>query len=258
MTSFQRSCAFCDSVENLSREHVFPDGIIRQFKCEMLSLNDKSDYLFKSDLVVKDVCESCNNGALSSLDAKFIKLFNEYMLSTVKSGDGVDFNFDYHYLLRELLKISYNSSRASAAGENARLALRKFVPYILGNVDKAPGVMLRLQIVTSVPKINPETNQIEGHIDLNLLRSCSTTGPDPKYNYLVRLIAIKSFWFYLFIPLKTASPIVKAAMVASFKEITLIPGVALNEKMKSISIPKNKTTYFHPDLVSSMVRKDAK
>ena len=119
MSKTQRSCAFCGVQKELSREHIFPNGVIRKYQNDMLSLNDKSDKTFKSDLVVKDVCESCNNGALSNIDAKFVQSYEQYMHAPVNSGDSVEFDFNYHDLLRELLKISYNSARASSDGFKA-------------------------------------------------------------------------------------------------------------------------------------------
>ncbi|GGX54491.1 hypothetical protein [Saccharospirillum salsuginis] len=256
MVSKKRSCAFCGEQNNLTREHIFPNGVIRTYEEALLSLNDKSDRYFKADLVVKDVCESCNNGALSVIDGYFVKLFESHMHPPLLPGDSAEFEFNYNYLLRELLKISYNSARASADGFRAVAALRKYVPYILGNVSYTPDVILRLQIVTSSKRFNTHTNQIDGTMDAELLRSCKISYNGPQHsNFMIRLIALNSFWFYLIIPLKSVSSSKKETFINGFKDNIRLSGVPINSTMDFVSIPKEKTTYMHPGLLESMSRK---
>lgn len=256
MGSNRRCCAFCGAQKNLSREHIFPNGVIRKFDDGMLSLNDKSDKVFKSDLVVKDVCESCNSGVLSEIDSRFITLFEDNMLQPLQPGDNVDFEFNYNDLLRELLKISFNSARASSDGFKAVAALRKYVPYILGKIDDASDVMLRLQIVTSSKRLNTETNQIEGMMKAELLRSCKVDYNGLSHsNFMIRLLAFNSFWFYLIIPLKPVSIAKKNAFIDGFMNSYHLTGVPIDKSMTSVSIPKEKTTYMHPSLIEGMRRK---
>ncbi|GGP76602.1 MULTISPECIES: hypothetical protein [Shewanella] len=258
MESKKKCCAFCGVQKKLSREHVFPNGVIRKLEEGMLSLNDKSDKVFKADLVVKDVCEPCNNGILSEIDGRFVKLFEDNMLQPIQPGDNVEFEFNYNDLLRELLKISYNSARASADGFKAVAALRKYVPYILGKVNDAPDVMLRLLIVTSSNRLNTETNQIEGTMEARLLRSCKVSYNGPQHsNFMIRLLAFNSFWFYLIIPLKPVSSSKIEVFINGFMDSYHLTGIPICKTMKSVSIPKEKTTYMHPSLIEGMSRKRA-
>ncbi|HCM0916297.1 TPA: hypothetical protein N2817_004507 [Vibrio parahaemolyticus] len=255
MNKNKRVCAFCGSSGDLSREHIFPNGVIRKYEKEMLSINDKSDRTFKSDLVVKDVCESCNNGELSQIDAPFVALYEQYMLQPKNSGDSVTFEFDYNLLLRELLKISYNSARASSDGLKATNALKRYVPYILGKVGEANDVHLRLQIVTSSKALNTETNESED-FTASLLRSAKM-----EYNghlnssFRIRLVAFNSFWFYLIVPLKKVSSSRRQAFIDGFIDSYHLPGVPIEPTMSSVTIPKEKTTYMHPALLEGMRRK---
>lgn len=258
MGIIQRSCAYCSSLKNLSREHIFPDGVIKRFDENMLSINDKSDKVFKSDLVVKDVCETCNNGVLSNLDNKFIQLFEDNMLQPLDPGDSVEFNYNYDDLLRVLLKISYNSARASKDGHKAVAALRKHVPYILGKVDSASGVTLRLQIVTSSKRFNTETNQVEGIMQAKLLRSCKVSYNGPQHsNFMIRLLAFNSFWFYMIIPLKPVSLAKINTFVDGFVSSYHLSGIPLGKETKTVKIPKERTTYMHPNLLEGMRRKQS-
>lgn len=256
METYKKSCAFCNEQNKLTREHIFPNGVIRRFENEMLSLNDKTEKIFKSDLVVKDVCEVCNNGILSSLDSKFVKLFEDYMLNPIKPGNSVLFEFDYNNLLRELLKISYNSARASADGLEAVEALKKYIPYITGKKNDASDVALRLQIVTSSKQINPITNQVVGEMEAKILRSCKIKhNANENSNFIIRLLAFNSFWFYIIVPSNPTSTNKKTEFIKSFTNNFHISGVPIEAGMSSVSIPKEKTTYMHPSLFEGIKAK---
>lgn len=255
MEGSKRKCAYCGCSESLSREHIFPGSIIKRVGATLLTINDKSDTAFKSDLVVKDVCETCNNGILSDLDRKFCALFDEYMRSAIQPGQGAELEYEYHALLRFLLKVTYNSARASSDGVKATSTLKKFVPYILGNIGAAPDVMLRLQIVTSAKKFNTVTQEVEGLIEANLLRSCKISYDGPqKSNFIIRLVAFNSFWFYLILPTKKVNRSKKKALVAGFKDLGVQPGVPILPNQTLLEIPVGKTTYLHPDLLSGLAR----
>lgn len=258
MSKTQRSCAFCGVQKELSREHIFPNGVIRKYSNEMLSLNDKTDQIFKADLVVKDVCEGCNNGVLSEIDSKFVQSYTQYMLTPINPGDSVTFDFNYQDLLRALLKITYNSARASSDGFKAINALKKYVPYILGNVPEASDVHIRLQIVTSSERFNTETNKSEGTFRAELLRSAKMEYNGPLHSsFSIRLLAFNSFWFYLIIPVKKVSLAKQKAFIDGFTKSYHLPGVPIEKHMNTITIPREATTYMHPVLVEGMRRKQA-
>jgi len=256
MDSLKRKCAYCGDSENLSREHIFPGSIIKRFQKELITINDKSDVPFKSDLVIRDVCTTCNNGVLSELDSHFCTLFDRYMHPAIPPGQEAELSFEYNLLLRFLLKVSYNSARASSDGVKAVKALEKFVPYILGNTNVAPDVMLRLQIVTSAKKFNPVTQEIEGMIEASLLRSCKIPYDGPqKSNFIIRLVAFNSFWFYLILPNKKVNRSKKKAVLAGFQVWAIQPGVPVSPIQTLLKIPVEKTTCIHPSLLSGMIRK---
>ncbi|MFD3348460.1 hypothetical protein [Alteromonas macleodii] len=226
MSNQGRSCAFCGDRKNLTREHIFPNGVIKRFEHDMVSYSDKSEKIFKSDLVVKDVCEYCNNVILSELDSSFIQLYEDFIRTPLQPGSNAEFKFDYNLLLRELLKISFNSARASADGFKSVKALKKYVPYILGEVNEAPDVMLRLQIVTSSKKINTQTNEFEGLMEAELLRSCKIDYRGPKHSFfMIRLVALNSFWFYLIFPIRKVSASRKETFLSGFLDLFNLKGV---------------------------------
>jgi len=252
----KKKCAYCDATENFTKEHIFPASIIKTYTTEMRSINDKIDHDFQGDLVIGDVCATCNNGALSKLDASFIKTFKSQMAEPLNPGDEVVFEFDYDLLLRELLKISYNSARASKNGYDAKVILEKHVPYILTGSGKISGTIVSLQIVTSANATIQETGESLGMMKPYLLRSASVEGLNlnPK-NYITRMVAFNSFWFYLLIPKWSVTSAIKNDFWKEFKSKTHLHGVLLKKGVESIKITKDKTTYLHIDLIEKMRRK---
>ncbi|MGQ6048132.1 hypothetical protein ACUNHQ_01630 [Serratia sp. IR-2025] len=252
----KKCCAYCKSTTNLTKEHIFPSAIIKSFDVELLAITDKSDYHFKSDPVIGDVCAECNNGVLSQLDAHFVTSFKNQMLTPLNSGDEITYEYEYDLLLRELLKISYNSARASKGGYYARATLEKYIPYITTGRKKVDGVILSLLIVTSANMINEETGKHEKLLEPHLLRSTSISGLNLNdNNYIVRMIAFNSFWFFLLIPKRPVTSKIKKEFWDEFKSKNHLHGVLLKKGNTSINITKDKTTYLHPTLIEMMQRK---
>ncbi|HGT7960317.1 TPA: hypothetical protein ACM5MA_004871, partial [Escherichia coli] len=166
--------------------------------------------------------------------------------------------YEYDLLLRELLKISYNSARASNGGYNARAILEKYIPFIItGNKNKnVDSIILSLLIVTSADMVNLETGKHEEPLEPYLLRSASIDGLNLNpNNYIVRMVAFNSFWFFLLIPKRPVTSKVKKEFWDEFKRKNHLHGVLLKRNNTSIKITKDKTTYLHPDLIEKMWRK---
>jgi hypothetical protein len=87
---------------------------------------------------VRDVCQTCNNGPLSYLDAYGSKLWRKYFAHALQAPVDVVFDYDYDLLRRWLLKISYNDARSSPNASAIIEAHRPFVPYILGAARHPP------------------------------------------------------------------------------------------------------------------------
>ncbi|WP_368879598.1 hypothetical protein [Proteus terrae] len=251
----KKSCAFCGGKKDLTREHIFPSGIIESFETDLITINNKNKYHFRGDLVIKDVCSICNNNALSQLDGYFIKLFKNYMSVPLTPGESITFEYDYNLLLRELLKISYNSARASIDSYDAVYVLKKLSSYILDGKKKPYGIILSLQLVTSSKKIDAITNNEVGTFKPYLLRNVPVNNLNKStHDYIIRMVAFNSFWFYLFIPKKKLNSKSKQKFWSEYKKTNHLHGVKLKESDTKIKISKEETTYFHPDLIKGMKR----
>jgi hypothetical protein len=107
-------CAFCESPGPLTREHVWPRWLHASgdYPLKYHSIPDK---VLPAEQVVKDVCAECNNGPLSSLDDYAKSLHNRYFSKGYQSIKNATFKYDFEKLTKWLLKVSYNSARASSA-----------------------------------------------------------------------------------------------------------------------------------------------
>jgi hypothetical protein len=111
-----RTCAYCGSGANLTREHLWP-ACLHNRLLEANKLEDNCFWLRKihaeiqGEPTIKDVCQSCNNGPLSQLDSYVCTLFDIYFQRILNRHELVWFEYDYHLLKRWLLKLSFNSAR---------------------------------------------------------------------------------------------------------------------------------------------------
>ena len=145
--------------------------------------------VFGADLVVKDVCATCNNGPLSELDAYACALFDNYFCKVIERNETVDFRYEHDKLLRWLLKISYYSARTTKAD---LIFYRPLRDYILGVAVKPAFVSATLDIV--VPSI---VNGIT--LEPKATRCARVLLGKTRSWICVRLVAINSFYFYIVI-----------------------------------------------------------
>ncbi|RWP67751.1 hypothetical protein [Mesorhizobium sp.] len=152
--------------------------------------------------VIKDVCASCNNGPLSTLDAYICQLFDRHCARILTRGEIVTFSYDYHRLKRWLLKMSYNSARMHGAMD--LMVYPPLLPYIVDGQEPL-GRSVRLFLQLSYPgKVSsrdrelyleggdepeiwePKLNRV-GHAYITILGKSK----------LLRIVHLQSFIFYL-------------------------------------------------------------
>jgi hypothetical protein len=111
-----RTCAFCGSSRDLTREHLWPAAL----HSRLMEANNSPRNAFwlrrvaaeiEGEPTVRDVCQPCNNGPLSELDSYICALFDRYFVRIVARHQLIQFHYDYHLLARWLLKMCFNSAR---------------------------------------------------------------------------------------------------------------------------------------------------
>ncbi len=152
--------------------------------------------------VIKDVCEVCNNGPLSTLDAYICSLFDRHCARILTRGETVTFDYDYHLLKRWLLKMSYNSARMHEAMD--LIVYPPLLPYILKGQEQL-GRSVRLFLQLCYPgKVSPrDREQYLGGGDepeiweprLNRVGHAYVTISGKSK--LLRIVHLQSYIFYL-------------------------------------------------------------
>lgn len=183
----------------MTKEHVWPDCFLKPRKDITARFSFKNKKVHGEDYVVKDVCDECNGIILSDLDSYFCELHDLYFSKIVGPTDEVFFEFDFDRLSRVLLKIAYNSSRG---GITDPAVLASTAPFIIGKESSPNGLIVLLEIVSSATVLAINDKEIT-HKEIPPLayRSALTKLLTPNGNkVLSRLVAVNSYYFYLFIP----------------------------------------------------------
>lgn len=247
-----KTCAYCCG-KNLpfTREHIWSDCLIKKYE-ESRAYSKKENKFYKGDATIKDVCENCNSARLNQLDEYLCNLYDRIFHKILMPGESTRIEFDYDTLLRGLLKVSYNSARANAS-EKVVKAHRNLAKYILDGQYR-PNVALRLLVVTASRTINRDTGATVGLLEPELLR-CAEIPYDGSFShrFSVRLVAINCYWFYLIIPYKNEQPHKWCDFFDGFSQWKIPSGLLISPSSKSLDIAVNQTTYFHPELLGSLL-----
>jgi len=199
-------CAYCGKDCQPTREHVIP----RWYNDtpgdeETFSARSPLNHV-KGDLIVKDVCQVCNGGPLSGLDAYGKELYERYFAFPAYEGGNVNFDYDGERLIRWLLKLSYNSARAQNADS---FVLREYREVMIGSMSIPARIRCWLHLI-STSWFEPETNTIrpalpheQGHQNVEeplWFRICQFRLPTYPAPFLVqRMVIINSFAFTLLV-----------------------------------------------------------
>jgi hypothetical protein len=192
-----RRCAYCGKSEKLTREDIFAVFLQKSNPTYRTYLDHHRRRRLKGKMpVVRDVCRTCNNEALSPLDSYAAGLDRKYFSATPAERATVVFRYDYHLLLRWLLKAWYNDARATPRNVEEH---RLFVPYILGQVREPPSPVALFvgRLARFETAKHPRTS-----VPAKALRFGTTYSPNVKVaNNLVmaRMLSLNSYLFHLFV-----------------------------------------------------------
>lgn len=209
------SCAYClGSNGRLTKEHVFPASINRLRKDPVTHPEffwQPAGKYITAEPQIGDVCRECNNGPLSALDAYGCRLYKEFFNTRVERDKEVSFVYDYHPLLRWLLKLSYNSARAQKHNPDDGNTLRRFREYILGDDDAPRSVvpfvhLVPPQTISLRDKIAAKEFKLGERVDADGIRIAGFHVPSLGDKVIGRAVFMNAFCFSLLIlPRKTAS-----------------------------------------------------
>ena len=246
-----KTCSYCCKSAPLTREHIWPNCLIEKYE-SLLTYSKREAKFYKGDPTIKDVCGHCNNVLLSKLDSYLSSLYDAHFERILLPGEPATIAYDYQLLLRALLKISYNSARADAP-ERVVKAHKSFINFILHGGYCSP-IQLRLQVVTASRAINVSEGT-EKPLEPKHLRCAEIPYDGPlSHRFVVRMVAINSYWFFLVFPHKAEPPHKWKDFVEGLTNWRMNVGIKLAPTISPISIPVNKTTYLHPALLGNLAR----
>jgi len=134
-------CIYCQRPGKKSREHVFPEFLLKASGRQGLFYSNSAGHYFDSDAVVRDTCIPCNTGPLSMLDAYAKTLYSQYFSRVLV--DSRTMTYDSDKLFRWVLKVTFNAQRGFAGISEPFFHLR---PYMLGESER-PASLIYLGVV---------------------------------------------------------------------------------------------------------------
>jgi hypothetical protein len=185
-------CAYCGQYEKLTKEHIWPKSIIRRVG-DRLSYNPKAGKFRHMEMVISDVCGTCNNGPLSDLDAYGAILYDRYFDHYYMGGESIEFSVDFQKLAKWLLKLSYNAARVNES-DHKRLSL--YAPFLL-NADMELPDDFSIAVDLVLPEL---VEPYQEPVLPGSNRICQIKFTQPIDDWCtVRLVAINSFYFWILI-----------------------------------------------------------
>ncbi len=140
-----RACAYCDSYNEITKEHIFSSCLIEMSKVDGARIPE-SDEFINPNLTIKDVCIECNNEKISDTDRYICDLYEDYFSKIISEREKLFFSYDFDLLSRWILKTSFNLARASGHSETEGY-LERCREYIMGICDIRPEFNLYLLTV---------------------------------------------------------------------------------------------------------------
>jgi hypothetical protein len=200
-----KECAYCGLPRRMSREHIWPNGFLRRGSFG-LKFSARAGRTFEGDLIVKDVCEVCNNGPLGDLDSYACRLYDTNFGHFPEHFTPTVFAFEYSKLTRWLNKIAINSARAQGL-EDAEL-LGQYRPLLLAGSDSCP-----LYVNVFIALIGPGTLEFgSGRGSRTIYPQAARSGPIiipgvNGYQHLsTRMVMINGYFFTLILSRTTTMP----------------------------------------------------
>lgn len=193
-------------------------------------------------MVIADVCAECNNFKLSELDAHLCLLFDRYFNHFHERANDFELEYDYDLLMHCLLKITYNSSRTLMKENNP---FRKYRKVILDGGIVREDIVIKLDIV--IPSVEKEI-KLNPH---SARCAAINMGRELEY-FIVRCIALNSFYFYIVLSKKEA--LTSDAVVELEFLMNNLPGVIVHpyrSKIRIDEISEKNIKDMHEDFIYS-------
>ena len=196
-----KACAYCGATGGLTKEHLLARSLMERTVGNDMFLEAAKRFV-GGQPTIRDVCATCNNGVLSTLDAYGARLFDRFFAKVHRAGEDVRFSYEFDLLARWLMKVAFNVARASKTQSDIDV-LSEFREYVISSGP--PGrfaVFLVLFGPEPIPqhlrdKV-PEPFRSSGELPPFDIRNARCEDPRlvPKFS-CVRLVAVHAYYFFL-------------------------------------------------------------
>ncbi|MGB6212076.1 hypothetical protein [Pseudomonas mandelii] len=245
-------CAYCKQETTPTREHVIPAFLYRfqkELESNVVGWNEVAEKMIGGEQTVRDVCQICNGLKLSLLDDYGKKLLTENcILKQNYDKLSLDFNHNYEFLARWLLKISFNSSRT----DNAHAHLfEKFIPFMLDG--KNPPAKNEIVIIGSLaaPLL---VDELQGDYEVfrGLAGACGRInpffvrigyGPNNFKSYTLRIVMFGPLLFSILMFMPGTSAGVASIETKQLLKQLLPEGALLSSKRSRALLKPGKATW---------------
>lgn len=162
-------CIYCGQEGKVTREHILPSFIYEyQYSTgsgKTIGWQEKPKKMISDEAKIKDVCSRCNNVILSELDnyAKNM-LERSGFFSECFVKEQVKINYNYNLFSRWLLKVAFNSSRASEKKLNF---FDKYKDVILGQSFDFSGFVISAGLLKPLKLTPAEIEKYEHHLRID-------------------------------------------------------------------------------------------
>jgi hypothetical protein len=212
-----KPCAYCRLERTVTKEHIWPKSILLKTDYGV-RYSERAGRIFSGDMIIKDVCATCNNGPLSVLDAYASQLYESYFGGFERPRDSIEFNYDFGKLVRWLLKVSYNASRGT--GVDSEL-LAQYALTIISEHECSP-----VHVGVFVGRISPSRKK-NGQLVKPAGARCGRTriaGGEYDHWCATRIVTLNTYMFNIVVIRDTSSAASHiAALLPHFYGVPLHP-----------------------------------
>lgn len=255
------NCAYCNKNEyKLTREHVIPDSFLKGMnrKSTITWLDKAPKRVIKGDIIIKDVCERCNNVYLSKLDNHAYHSLISHNGKVNHDSKKIFFKYKFNMLSRWILKVVFNSSRSNNSNYDSNL-YSKCAPYIIKNEDCALDFSLFVQYIDL--SLEQSAKQEYSHFDSTSIYKIDHFRIAPikfkelnTYYCSLRAVIINSFVFFIIVYDSECSIVEKESIEKHITELNPY-AVKLHPNSKKVKLIK-ENTFWNNSLLGSFYLHD--
>lgn len=233
-------CAYCGKARPLTREHLWPDWVLRRTEYHHAYLAGAGKIVGR-EMKIRDVCAPCNNVRLGRLDEHVKSLWAPYLGQWIAAGQTIDFRYDHGQLLRWLLKVAYNTARSNVRNTDRHAKLLRRYAQVLIAEDAVTPVWAVAKVATIMPSfVFDEATQHFRPVQPQGARSGQIfiPGLSDERRFITRMVQLNGYLFSLFV-----LDDIDLEMETIQKVVASLPGTGLHSSGRTIIPPPETDTF---------------